>query len=33
MRESRASGVLCDVVVIEPHELVYGEWDNDGEGK
>ena len=33
MRESRASGVLRDLVVIEPHELVYGEYNSDGEGK
>ena len=32
MRDRRASGVLCDWVVIEPHELVYGECDSD-EGK
>jgi len=33
MRESRASGVLCDLVVIEPHELVYVEYNSNGEGK
>jgi len=33
MRENRASGVLCILVVIEPHELVWVKCDSDGEGK
>jgi len=33
MRESRASGVVCDAVVIEPHEPVHGKRNNDGEDK
>lgn len=32
-RESRVSGVLCDLVAIELHELFCGEGDSDGEGK
>lgn len=31
MRESRVSGELRDLVAIEPHELVYGKRDGDGE--
>jgi len=33
IRESRANGVLRVLVVIEPHELAYGECDGDGEGE